>query len=280
MDAHIVFDAIDERVKLNGGQIFYLLSTGAYEAVTKVLKRENIGICCTGLLGEIQNAYWVEGNEHTPANYTPNRRSYFLDYKIDETLSKPYDNFEQMNLYEYSCKTFLLSGLVRQQMVEVLSPFWDTDYLEFVYRVPLKWRKDYGYIQRYMCNKYPRAASYVWQTYRMPVKNHYENKIYYPKILGDIRRNGTRVINKLLRLLKISKAITYQDDMNPFQAWYINSSTLRRNIDVYYHNTIDFVPESKLKEDIKRMYNETKVAIDKFLVISVLSIFKQYGAIK
>lgn len=277
MDEHIVSDSIDERAQLNSGLVSYLISTGGYEAIEQITKENNIGICCTGLLGEIQNAYWTEGKRHTPAKYITNPATTFIKIHMDDELSNQYDNFEQMNLYEYSCKTFLLSGLVRQQKAEVLSPFWDTDYLDFIYRVPLKWRKDYGFIQKYMCTKYPKAADYVWQTYRMPVINHYENRIYFPKILGDVRRCLTRVLNKLFRMINISKALTYTDDMNPFQAWYINSGLLRKRINDYFEQTIDCVPEGRLKDDLKRMFNESKIAMDKFLVVNVLSIYKQFG---
>lgn len=66
--------------------------------------------------------------------------------------------------------------------------------------------------------------------------------------------------------------------MNPFQAWYLNSRTLRNKMDEYYSQSMEFVPEGKLKNDMKRMFTESKIAMDKCLVINALSIFKQYGA--
>ncbi len=49
-------------------------------------------------------------------------------------------------------------------------------------------------------------------------------------------------------------------------------------MDEYYSQSMEFVPEGKLKNDMKRMFTESKIAMDKCLVINALSIFKQYGA--
>lgn len=186
MDEHIVYDDIDDRVMLSNGQIHYLTSTGGYRSI-KELSNKKIGLCCTGLLGEAQKGNWIEGTKHTKPKYTSNRMSAFFEFNPELGSSNEYDNYEQMSLYEFGLKAVFPSILVRQQQVEVLSPLIDTDYLEFVFKIPLKWRIDNKFIQEYMCKKYPDAAKYVWQTTRMPVDNFRGGGYIFLKSLGTLK---------------------------------------------------------------------------------------------
>lgn len=269
----ILFD-IDETVDKFGGQLNFIICTGANRAMKEIAKR-NIGMCCTGLLGELHNAYWVEGDSHTPAAYTSNRYSRGIDLTIPEEYSEDYDNFEQMNLYEYSTLLWMSSAIVRQQVCEVTSPFVDVDYLEFAYRVPLKWRKNYLLTMTWMNTKYPQAAKYVWQTKRMPVANVYYGKPYLPKVLDDIRTLAIRCINKALRVTKISKQIAYKQDMNPFDNWFISNPRLSAFMDQYYADNIGLVKDEALRHDIAKTYEQGN-GIFKISAANLLAVYKRF----
>ncbi len=275
MDGDILKD-IEKKVFLTGGQVDYIVSTGALKGLENY-DFSNIGICCTGLLGEIQNAYWTEGEEHTKAGYTANRRSLFYELRIPEEYLCQYDNFEQVNLYEYSFKLFLLSGLVRNQEVEVASPFIDPDYLDFIYKVPLKFRKEYRYVTKWMYTKYYESTKYVWQTMRMPVRNYYLKKPYVPKTVDDIRNFVIRVVNKAMRITGRDICIQRKDDMNPFAQWYLSNDEIRRYIQDYYESNIQFVTDHEYRARLHAMFfgGEANV-LDKLEVINNIAVWKLF----
>ena len=274
MDGGELLMDVDEVVGKFGGQVSYVVCTGANRALREIASR-NIGLCATGLLGELHNAYWVEGNQHTPPAYTSNRYSAVAEVSIPPEYSEGYENYEQMNLYEYSTLLWLSSALVRQQVCEVTSPFIDVDYLEFAYRIPLKWRKDYLFTKTWMVTKYPEAAKYVWQTKRMPVDKAYYNKLYIPKVLDDVRKQAVRCANKLFRMAHVNKEISYRTDMNPFDLWMNTNPSLQAFFTNYYQENIERVQDLALRADIQRTFEQGN-ARDKIQAINLLAVYKRY----
>lgn len=267
---------IDEATEKFGGQVSYVICTGANRAMKEVAKR-NVGLCVTGLLGEIHNAYWVEGDSHTPPAYTPIRYSSVVSVQVPDSYAEGYDNFEQMNLYELSFPLFMSSSLVRQQRFEVTSPFVDVDYLEFAYRIPLKWRRNYWLTMSWMVKKYPQCAQYVWQTKRMPVADYYNARRYLPKTLGDGANYVKGLCNKAFRVLRIPARLSFSDDMNPFGVWYHNNSSLRNFMAAYYTENLPLVRDAALRADIEKTWRSEN-ARDKLQALAVLAVFKLYFA--
>ena len=268
---------VDQVTEKFGGQVTYLICTGANQAMQEIARHE-VGLCVTGLLGEIHNAYWVQGDTHTPPDYIANRYSDVVPVKIPEVYKADYDNFEQMNLYEYSMLLFMSSALVRQQQCEVTSPFVDVDFLEFAYRVPLKWRRNYLLTMTWMVKKYPECAEYVWQTKKMPVSSYYHHKKFYlPKAVGEAGDLLKRMCNKAFRLTNIHVSFALSDEMNPFEVWYRSNAELRRFIEDYFKKNLPLVRDDLLRRDIQKTY-DMGGARDKLQVIALLSVFKLYFA--
>lgn len=274
MDAYVLGD-IDKKTLLNGGQVLYVMSTGAFHALEKNTM-SNIGICCTGLLGEISKSDWVKTKHHINPSYITNRKSSFYQLNVPKNYSDEYINYEQMNLYEYGFNLICLSLLVRQEQVEAVSPLMDTDYLDFVFKIPLNYRRNYKFIESYMCKKYPEAARYVWQTVRMPVDRHLKHELYVPKMIEDISIFFIRCINKAFRLLNINHQLIRKDDMNPFEAWYRNDKKIQKYMDTYFQDTIDLVSNDRLKLALSNMFLQSSLATDKIQVINVLAVWNNY----
>lgn len=269
----LMMDA-DEVVDKFGGQVTYLICTGANRALREIAAH-NIGLSCTGLLGELHNAYWTEGNIHTPPNYIANRCSGVVPLQLPEDYVEGYDNYEQMNLYEYSAVSFMTSALVRQQVCEVTSPFIDVDYLEFAYRIPLKWRKNYFLTMTWMTSKYPEAAKYVWQTKRMPVDKAYRQQFYFPKLLDDVRTLAVRCVNKAARITGLPVQFTVKQDMNPLDVWYRTNPRLQNFVQDYYQENIGRIADARLQADVRKTYEEGG-ARDKLQTINLLAVYKRY----
>lgn len=264
---------IDEVVDRFGGQLSYIVCTGANRVMKEVAKK-NIGLTATGLLGELHNAYWTEGEVHTPPALTKNRYCSRVDFQLPESYKADYDNYEQMNLYEFSNLMFLSSAIVRQQRFEVASPFIDVDFLEFAYRIPLKYRKEYLFTKTWMVNKYLQAAKYVWQTKRMPVDKSYYNNFYLPKAVDDARNIVIRLINKAARVVNLSYQISLRAEMNPFEKWYRVNPDLRAFIENYYAENICLVMQPQLLEAVRKAYSGD--VRDKLQAINLLAVYKRY----
>lgn len=265
---------IDETVGKFGGQVCYNVCTGANRALKKIADR-NIKLCVTGLLGELDNAYWVEGESHTAPGYTQNRYSSVIPFSAPAEYSEGYDNFEQMNLYEYSVPLFMSSALVRQQQCDVTSPFVDVDFLEFSYRVPLKWRRHYLLTMTWMVTKYPQAARYVWQSKRMPVDKFYRHQVYIPKYFADCKRFVIRCVNKAGRMLKLPIQYALNDDMNPLDTWLRANPRLHQFTEDYFSQNIDRVGDPQLKADLQSTFREGG-ASDKIQALNLLAVYKRY----
>lgn len=275
MDGNVQMDA-DRNVDLVGGQVYYGVGGGSIRALNAI-DTSNIGLSVTGLLGELQNAYWVEGKKHTPPGYiTPGARySNYYPLAISDELKKPYDNYEQMNMYELSCNLFMSSALVRQQAVEVTSPFVDADYLDFVYRLPLKYRMHYKYITELMMKYYPEAAKYVWQTKGEPVETWYKHKTYIPRLLSKFTEWPTWRLNSLFRVMHVPFRFYRKGDMNPMDTWYYRNKAFREWMHSYAKKNMHYVKDAELRKRLAEMFRNGKT-MDKLLVINMVAIHRRY----
>lgn len=277
MDSNIFRD-IDKKVTYTGGQIDYTLSTGAVKVLETI--DNNIGMCCTGLLGEIQNAYWVEGEEHTKPKYWRDgihERTKMVGTKFPSEYGKIYENYEQMNLYELSYNFYMSSAISRQQLVEVVSPFVDVDYLDFIYKVPLKWRRHYKYVLAWMTKKYPKATMYKWASTGRLVNKSCDKEFNLSNRV-DIVRFFRLAVNKMLRMVNVSYCFDSKFDMNPFEKWYKTDKEIRDYLDDYFEKNIGLVSVDSLKEDMVKMFKDGDHE-DKLLVNNLLAAFKNFMTI-
>ncbi len=265
---------IDEMADKFGGQLMYIFSRGMNRAF-KHIDTDNIGLACTGLLGELQNAYWTQGDKHTPSNYITNRRITEIELTVPKEYTQDYDNYEHMNLYEYSFAIFMTSAVIRQDKVEVFSPFVDKDLLEFSYKVPLKYRKDYLFSMTWMDKYYPKAAKYNWQTKQMPVHHYLNGRLYMRKHFDSICKFFKRVCNKLFRVFSVNYRFLFSDDTSPFDYWYKTNPEIVNFFERYFETNIGLVEDTQLKQDITKVFKQNKV-YNKIYCAYVLAIYKRY----
>lgn len=271
-----VFEDGERKVELFGGQVDYIVCTGALKALDAA-RNKNLGCMCTGLLGELQNAYWIESADyHTaPGYYDRDLRTHLFKLNISEQNMEQYENYEQMNLYEHSANMYLLSALVRQQEVEVSSPFIDVDYLDFIYKVPLRWRANYGYVKKWMTVKYPKSTQYIWQHTGSPVNDDVKLAQKIGRGVFNAEDYAKRFLNKVLRIAKINYQLYRKQEMNPVNTWYRNSESLRSYLDNYYADNINRVMDNKMKDDLMQLFQEGN-AFGKLEVVNILAIYKLY----
>ena len=267
---------VDEVVDKFGGQVTYLICTGANRAMKKI-QDSNVALCVTGLLGELAKGDWAKDQIHTAPCYTEQRYSYVVPLNPSLQDSDQYDNREQLNFYEYGLPLMYSSLLVRQHQCEGFSPFLDVDCLEFLFRIPIQFRASKQLIMKWMVQKYPKAAEYVWQTKRMPVSYAYYHKRYWPAVLDDVRTFGIRCINKACRICHLPIQLTTRQDMNPFDIWYRTNSDLRKFLQSYYEANLPLVTDPALRQLLTETYTKG-AARDKLQVINLLAVYRRYFA--
>ncbi len=278
MDGGDFLKDVDRMTKYTGGQINYTSSTCA-NRVFSSLNLNNIGMAVTGLLGELHNGYWTKGMEHTAPQYDTAYTD-VVSVRIPEEYSKEYENYEQMNLYELSGFTFMSSAFTRQQMVEVCSPFIDKDFLEFAYKIPLKWRKNDYFTLNWINKKYPEAAKFIWQKTMTSISSVVNNKFYFPKLYWGTEDFFIRSVNKILRIFHVRYQLLLRDDMNPFEKWYVRNASIELFYREYYKQTIDLVENMEIKQDIIALLSTGK-CYDAMLAINILGIYRYYfGEVK
>ena len=275
MDGGDLLTDVDEVVGILGGQESYIVSTGANRAIQSIYKKyPRIGLTAMGLWGEALKANCVIGNAHTCPDMKY-RYSDIVPLELDDEVKQDYETYEQMCFYEYGASFILSSMLVRQQLFEVMTPNVDVEYLEFVYRLPVEYRKDGRLLCAWITKKYPEAAKFVWQTTRKPVDKSYNHQIYWPKVAGDLRRFCVRCINKVGRILRLPIQISQRTDMNPFDLWYRTNPSLQEFITGYYEKNISRVEDPVLLHILTETFNKG-AARDKLQVINLLAVYKRY----
>lgn len=270
-----VFEDPDRKVELFGGQVDYIVCTGALKALD-CLKGRNLGLMCTGLIGETPKAACAQRAEHTAADYYDKElRSRMFPVPIPDSQKAVYDNFEQFNLYEHSFNKYLLSVLVRQQEVEVASPYVDVDYLDFIFKVPVAYRYGCKYVKAWINTKYPKAAQYIWQYNGKPVSEEISFAQRFKFYKYKLRDVFVRARNKIARMAGNRRQLYQERDMNPTEKWYWNSRDFREFVLSYYKANIGRVKSKGMKTSLARMFHHGN-AQEKLEVVNLLAIYKLY----
>lgn len=264
---------IEDTCRKFGGQETYTICTGAVQAIEKI-KDKNVGIMAMGLWGEALKAELWGGETHMPGNVTT-RYSNIIPFQFPENISAQYETYEQEGFYEYGAPLIISSIIARQDFTEAFSPNMDVDLLEFIYSIPLEYRRNYRIFEKWMISKYPKAAEYLWSTVKMPVNYHYNNKVYIPKLLHSLSDFGKRIINKLSREIDIHLQIPLYHEMHPIQVWYMTNDTLREFINNYYQNYSKIITDKSLKNEISETF-VSKIAWNKIQAINVIATYKLF----
>ncbi|MDL2220875.1 hypothetical protein LJC55_04330, partial [Eubacteriales bacterium OttesenSCG-928-N14] len=267
IDGGFFLKDIDDVVGKYGGQEVYCISTGANRALNQV-DTTSVGLCVSGVLGEVLNAYWTEdGFEHTPVRLTDNRYSHVVEYVCPEEYYTGYDNFDHFNNCIYSLLLFHSSLIVRQDRCEPFSPMADKEYMEFCMRLPLEYRKNYRILLAWMKEKYPSATNYVWLNTLKPIKGGFYLPYYYYKA----KNMSSKIWNKLFA----NKKKPYIQQMNPFDIWYQNNEDLRNFMNNNFSERIGLVEDSTLKREVSQTFEQGK-CVDKICALNVLAVYNRY----
>jgi asparagine synthase (glutamine-hydrolysing) len=257
---------MDNVINLSGGLVNYIGICNLYPWIKK-LPLEKYGLLHTGTLGgEIFGEY---------AAYSPRRKyeslRYFLSgessgkllkytsHLVDKELSK-FDNPELFKFYNVGVNAQFLSMHVINQFIDAISPYLFPPLLEYVMRMPTKYKINKKVYTK-MINVYvPEFAKYKWEHYRIPPK--------YPLYL----LKGYRAA--LSFYIKFVSRFSRYYSMNPFEYWYKSNITLRKGLTSTFENNIDVLKNcDRLRDDCEYLFKEGDF-LEKTTVITLIKALK------
>ena len=262
--------SVDEITDISGGNVLYY-GLAHSNSFLKLLNFDELGILHSGQLGDVIIGSFIKNFDSDQLNSLGAAYSE-LGLKL-YSYQKSYKSFEEREIdlmYQRAINGANSGLMLINSYTETFSPFYDIDFMEFCISLPIKMRMNHNLYKKWILQKYPDAANYVWETTkrkintREPRFNILGRKIY----LSDLK-------DSFLRKLHLKKVpIATKNNMNPLQYWYETNFHMRYFIDQYYLDNIDLLNYDEELKDITIKLFEEGSAVEKNQVLSLLSILK------
>lgn len=261
------FGDMDIIVGMNNGAALYSGISGGRRLLEQ-LNVSEFGIEHTGMVGDAVVSTFFrnidENYEKPKADML--RYSNKLECAVPRRTLEQYENAEQFALYTRGLLGAQASYFIRQNYLEVSSPFLDVDFMNAVFQIPFQLRKEHRLYLEWIKGKYPGAAKYGWERWCgiRPVRQA-EWKKY---IIYGYRRVG-ELCKKIMKMPN-------QSVMAPFDYYIKNDKEMRCFVDNYYLKYINSaVIPPELKKDIGNLY-ATGNAGEKAQALTVLAIVRNF----
>lgn len=260
---------VDETTKISGGNVLYYGLAHA-NSMYKCIDFTDFGLVHSGQLGDIVvgsilKSYDLKSAVQQHGAYS----STLLDFKSVNKNDLDIDAVELNLFYQRGVYGANCGLITAQQYSETVSPFYDVDFLEACFSIPLADRLNHNIYKKWVCQKYPRAANYVWEK-----TGHKINSTQFMVSL----RGHKLPLKKIPRILLnkfVSEKIGANKSMNPLGYWYDHNSDLRSFLDAYFEKHIHLIDSVDLKNKIEKLYLKG-TAIEKNQVVSLLSSVKLF----
>lgn len=298
---------IDSVSKLSYGMACFFGLSHTYSMFNK-LNYQDYGIIHSGMIGDVVIGSYLTSPEYLPAKISDGAYSLKLKSKLNSYKFKYlYENAEIYMMYNRGFG-FCGQGALAygHEYTETFSPFYNVEFLEWCFSIPLKWRYNHEIYFDWVLSKYPKAANYIWekvgmtileyrkqlllQQKQMPIERHYMTvlgmQIPSPRdpFFGEyvkgfmLRRLGLRKkMGKQIRR-ESNEEDTYmlltKENMNPVDYWYYNNTELKEFMDKYWKETKHIVKDDGLLKDLTYLYEDSKATYDKLQSLTVLAAYR------
>ena len=261
---------IDENILLNNGATIYYGITGG-KAMLEMFHNNLFGLELTGLLGDMYDGSMVTTYPGIPIdeNYARFRCSDILRYGDDFTFPEKENLRFKINpneLFWFHARGMLFgmtSYFIRQNFVEVATPFGDKDFLQVYLSIPWSLRVKNNLLRKWMIQKYPTAANIKYAATGTTIK---ETVMKY----GALKGKQQIAKQKLLSMLN-KKPI----GMNDLAYWYRTNHDFAEYVRLYFGENIELVEHKGIRRKIERLFDSRKIG-DKLLAVTGISVYKNY----
>ena len=264
---------IDDNMRMNNGGASYYHITGGV-AMLEMLDRRHFGMGCTGLLGDVgasafyDDEYDGDGIDKNCLRY---RNSNLLEYGVDfvcPTSAGTRFRWQQNDrfwFYTRGCLFGMNSYFLRQNFVEVATPFGDPEFLRVYLRIPRLYRIRTQLLKKWLLQCYPAAGNHPYGDSVVPLKwsagRWARLAHYYDRLLEEI---GNRLHPDR------------PEGMNDIPYWYRHNERFRRMVETYWTENLDACHAYPEIETLLRRMYASDVIGDKLMALSALAMFRLY----
>jgi len=260
---------LEDVISINEGISTYSGQTHGKRAVD-LLNLDRFGVFHTGLVGDVIISSFLKTDQYESPSFGKMTSDKLIQKLPKETLSD-YENQELFLIQNRGFNGALTGCGPIQQYTEVASPFLDVDFLDYCMSIPLHLRKGHFIYKKWILEKHPKAADYIWETLGTTIK------------AKTIRIRGKSVpFTKLPQFiyqgiqlnlgLKDKTLLNSASHMNPFDYWYHSNPNLPTFFNKYFSENIHRISDPELKKDCEYLFKGTTT--EKMQVLSLLAAIK------
>lgn len=295
---------IDRVSKLSYGMACFFGLSHTFSMFNKI-NYQDYGVIHSGMIGDVVVGSYMDDVSYRPALITDGAYSTEVVDKLrDYKFKYQYDNAEIYMMYNRGFGFCGQGALAYGHTdTETFSPFYDVEFLEYCFSIPLAWRCGHEIYHEWILTKYPEAANYIWEkigTTIIEYKNQKQNpkqsiKRHYMNIFGmqvpapSDPYFGEYIKGFVLRRLGLRKKVGKQvqqtednhtfmletkDNMNPVDYWYYGNTELKAFMDDYWRTNKNVVNDTQLLIDMTYLYEECKATYDKLQPLTVVAAYK------
>lgn len=174
----------------------------------------------------------------------------YLRYTFNDKLNGYY-NREIFAMYTRGFLGALSTHIIQYNYTDVISPFYDVDFLSFCLSISLEHRFGHKLYNAWVVRKYPKAAKFPTINYVGPVREN----MYWSKAKRVVKKGPSYAVLGLLRMFGIDPKAN-PVTMNSIKYCYKTDKNIRKFINSYHFENKQRVQKDKeLYLNTKDMYN-------------------------
>ncbi|NQV03051.1 MAG: asparagine synthase, partial [Bacteroidia bacterium] len=270
LDNGLFLREIDAINSITGGHLPYF-GLGHGYSLFKYLNFDDFGIGHSGLFGEaIIGSVFKKVSDIYNKKIRGECSTKLINNVLSDSFERSYKNHEVFLFYQKGFNGVNSGSLGIQEYTETLSPFINLELFNYCMKLPLELMLNHNLYKKWVVRKYPEAADYRWA--------HINAKITDARIKVKGKEIPLRnLLPKILSKMKPVKAsIETRRHMNPLDYWYNTNPDIKHFQDIYFLDNIDRISSSnKIKTDCKELYHHGN-AIEKNMVLTLLSALKLF----
>ncbi|MDG1332964.1 MAG: hypothetical protein P8P74_11590 [Crocinitomicaceae bacterium] len=253
LDNGVFLKNVDRATQLTGGNINYF-GVAHGTSLLDHLDFTSFGLLHSGLCGN-SNVGTFGGEKYLNDPITLNAvtncpKCQEYDLKID---------YQDQEIYKHYNRCMIAGNngaLPTQTKSESLSPFVDLDFWEFCLSIPTEQRERHRLYKKWINKKYPKAASYVWESTKVPVNA--KGNIKFKGANYSRKEFWNLAMQKTVHKTSLSKkqGLTTKNHMNPLPYWFSTNKELSAFYQDYIKENmkgLDSIPS--LKKYVENMAN-------------------------
>ncbi len=258
---------IDEIVKLNNGEALFCGITGGKRCLNNI-NTNLYGIEHTGMIGDVIISCFAKDckNAYSKPDFGRNQYSTRIKYDFSNQILEKYENQEIFDLYTRGFLGAMSSYAIRQNYIEVASPFLDVDFMNACFSIPMEYRCNHKIYLKWMRKCYPKSTEYGWEKWAGVC----------PKEEYKLLTLAVFAVRKIKRSVRSLFGNVISDNMTPLDYWYNHDEAVRDFFIQYYKDNIEPANISEeLKSDMSILF-ESGNTFEKCQVLTVLGMAKNY----